>query len=335
MGAGPAGLFAAFQSGLMGMSACLIDVLDFIGGQCAALYPEKSIYDIPAYPVILAADLIKNLEKQMSPFAPELLLGQQVIEISKDDDSTFLLRTKSEEGYNAIKSKAVILTTGGGAFKPNKPPIAGIEAYENKSVFYAVNKKNFFVGKDIVICGGGDAAVDWAVILSEVAKSVTLVHRRDKFRCVPESLNKLTELGKNGKIKIEIPYQIVDLEGQNGQVQAVQIAQGSDRKRLKADAVLLFFGLMMSAEDVTKWGIKLDKKYIKTDPATMATNMPGIYAAGDITIYPGKLKLILTGFAEAALACRSIYYHLNPEAPVHLEHSTSSRILISKGEGYK
>lgn len=319
MGAGPVGLFAAFQVGLMGLTPCLIDVLEFVGGQCAALYPEKPIYDIPACPAILASDLIKNLELQAKPFKPELFLGQTVEEIVKKD-SNFILRTNKSE----IKARAIIITIGGGAFIPNRPPISDLVSYENKSVFYTVTKKDFFVGKDIVIFGGGDSAVDWAVILAEIAKSVVVVHRRDKFRCMPDSLHKLTELSNAGKVKIETPYQIAGIKGHDGQVTEVEVEdQNGARKNFKADAVLLFFGLTMNAGPIANWQIELDKKQIKVTPENMQTNISGIYAAGDGVIYPGKLKLILTGFSEAALAARSIYSYLNPEKLVHFEHSTS------------
>lgn len=320
IGAGPVGLFAAFECGMLGLSCHIIDALEGIGGQCTALYPEKPIYDIPAYPEIAAADFITQLEKQVAPFKPHYHLNQQVTSLKKQ--SGYLqLKTSAETN---IKAKSVIIAAGAGAFGPNKPPLQNLEDYEGTSVFYMVRQKSNFAGKDVVIAGGGDSAVDWALSLSDIAKSVRLVHRRDKFRAAPESVSKLYELEKEGKLELVIPAQLHELEGIEGQLKAVEVIDNDKNIRvLEADILLSFYGLATSLGPIIDWGLDLNKNHIDVHPTTCETSQKGIYAIGDIATYENKLKLILTGFSEAAFAAHHIYNSQNPDNPLHFEYSTT------------
>lgn len=321
IGAGPIGLFAIFEAGMLKMKCHVIDTLDFIGGQCTALYPEKPIFDIPAHPRILAEDLIKNLEEQAKPFEPVYHLSQRVDKLEQLADKSFEITTSKN---NKIKGKAVIIAAGCGAFGPNRPPINGIEAYEGKSVFYMVKSRQDFAGKNIVIAGGGDSAVDWAISLQEVAKKVTVIHRRDKFKCAPESADKLKKLADEGKIEMAIPYQLHDLEGENGNLKNVIVQDFSgNTKKIEADVLLPFYGLSMELGPIANWGLDLEKHLLKVEVSTMQTSIPGIFAIGDIITYKNKLKLILNGFAEAATSCHSIYPIVYPDVPFHFEYSTS------------
>jgi thioredoxin reductase (NADPH) len=321
IGAGPAGLFAVFEAGMLKMRCHVIDALDFIGGQCTALYPEKPIYDIPAHPAIDAQDLIANLEKQAASFEPVYHLGQRVEKLERLENGSFKLTTSKN---TIIEAKAVLIAAGCGAFGPNRPPLAGIEAYEGKSVHYMVGRREDFRGKDIVIAGGGDSAVDWALSLSEIAKSVSVIHRRPKFKCAPESASKLQQLASDGKIDLIIPYQLDALKGENGVLEAVIVKDLDNNSReLKADILLPFFGLAMELGPIANWGLNLDYNHITVNPATLATSTPGIFAIGDIITYPGKLKLILNGFAEAAMAAYAIYPLIHPEQALHFEYSTT------------
>ena len=320
IGAGPVGLFAVFECGMVGLKAYVIDALPEIGGQCSALYPEKPIYDIPAYPEIMAQDLINNLEKQAESFDPEYHLGQQVVSISNNND-IWVLRTSLD---HEIQAKAIIIAGGAGAFGPNKPPLENIEAYENKSVFYMVPKKEDFRDKNIVIAGGGDSAVDWALSLASIAKSVRLVHRRDKFRAAPDSIAKLKKLADQGSVELVVPYQLESLSGKNGELSHVHVKDKAGNVRaLEADILLPFYGLAMELGPIAEWGLALDHHHIEVHPTTAQTSQNMIYAIGDIAAYDNKLKLILTGFSEAAFAAHDIYKRLNPDAPLHFEYSTT------------
>lgn len=320
IGAGPSGLFAVFEAGMLKMKCAVIDTLDFIGGQCTALYPEKPIYDIPAIPKISAQDLIKNLEEQIARFEPTYYLGHQVISIAKHE-TNFTLTTNIGQKINA---KSVIIASGGGSFGPNRPPLSGIENFEGKSVFYMISDRQKFANSDIVIAGGGDSAVDWAISLSEIAKSVKIVHRRDKFKALDDSIDKLQSLVKLGKIELITPYQLHSIDGTDGQIESVNVAtlQG-EIKKLKCDYLLPFFGLSMDIGPLKNWGLDFNGNYLSVDSSTMKTSMDGICAIGDICTYAGKLKFILTGFAEAALATHSIKNYLNPHEISHFEYSTT------------
>ena len=320
IGAGPVGLFAVFEAGMLKMRAHVIDTLEAVGGQCAALYPEKPIYDIPGYPSILAAELVEKLKQQAAPFAPTYHLGQRVEKLEKTASG---FNVTSSTGTQ-ISCKAVIIAAGCGAFGPNRPPIEGLEAFEGKSVFYLVSKREDFRGKKVVIAGGGDSAVDWAISLSELTEKLYVIHRRDKFRCAPESAARLKSLAESGKIEMVIPYQLAGLEGSHGQLSKVIVATlEGETKALDADILLPFFGLAMELGPIAQWGLNLEHNHIMVNSATCETSTPGIFAVGDIANYQGKLKLILCGFSEVAMACHAAYSLVHPNEALHFEYSTS------------
>ncbi|AIF81036.1 ferredoxin--NADP reductase [endosymbiont of Acanthamoeba sp. UWC8] len=323
IGAGPVGLFTAFQAGMLGLKSIIIDSLEFMGGQCAALYPEKPIYDIPGFEHISGLELIENLYRQAKPFNPHLLLNNTVSHISRENGRWRLKTSQDME----IEVSAIIIAAGGGAFGANKPPLENIESFEGKSVFYMVGKMEDFRDKTVVIAGGGDSAVDWTIILSSIAKKVYVVHRRDKFRALPENINKMHEISKTGKIEFVIPYQLKALHGENGYLKEIEVIDLDNNVRtIEADILLPFFGLAMELGAIADWGLNFDKKHIAVDPVNMTTNLENIYAVGDVATYKGKLKLILTGFSEAALACHSVYSVVYPNKPLHFEYSTTKGI---------
>ena len=320
IGAGPVGLFAVFECGMLDMKCHVFDALDMAGGQCAALYPEKPIYDIPGYPRIDAALLVDRLAEQAEPFAPTYHLGHPVTGLEPTDEG-FVVGSAAGE---RVAARAVVIAAGGGAFGPNRPPIPGIEAFEGKSVFYLVRRREDFRGKRIVIAGGGDSAVDWALSLSEVAARVMVVHRRPKFRAAPQSQAQLEALAKEGRVELVIPYQLAGLDGAGGALGAVLVADlAGNERRLEADCLLPFFGLATELGPLAQWDLKFDDNRIAVDPATCATSRAGIFAIGDIAAYPGKLKLILTGFAEAAAAAHAIHPLVHPGDALHFEYSTT------------
>ncbi|WP_435640809.1 NAD(P)/FAD-dependent oxidoreductase [Micavibrio aeruginosavorus] len=324
IGAGPVGLFTVFQCGMLGLSCTVIDALPDIGGQCTAVYPEKPIYDIPGFPRVEAASLIAALEEQAAPFAPLYVLGQQVVRVSGTVQIGFDLET--EKG-NRIKAKAIIIAAGAGAFGPNRPPLDGIESYEGTSVFYMVRRRDDFAGKRIVIAGGGDSAVDWALSLAPLAARVMVVHRRDNFRAAPESVMRMQALADAGEIDLVVPYQLKSLDGVGAHLRHVTVAtMDGAEKVLEADVLLPFFGLAASLGPIADWGLAVDRHHIPVDPSTAATSVPGIYAVGDVATYPQKLKLILTGFAEVAQAAHAIYRQTHPGQDLHMEYSTTKGI---------
>lgn len=326
IGAGPVGLFAVFECGMLRMKSVVIDTLEAIGGQCAALYPEKPIFDIPAHPEIAGADLIAALEKQAAPFHPTLLLGRRV-ETLRQVAGGFELGTSAGD---VVACKAVILAAGAGAFGPNRPPLAGLETYEaSGAVRYMVARREEFRGKRVVIAGGGDSAVDWALSLKSVAAKVTVVHRRDKFRCAPESAAQLKDAADRGEIEMAIPYQLHALQGTGGALEAVEVATlKGEVKAIPADHLLAFFGLSMELGPIAEWGLGIEHKHIQVTPATCETNIPGVHAIGDIATYPGKLKLILQGFSEAAMAAHAIHPRVFPGEALHFEYSTSKGVPV-------
>jgi len=324
IGAGPAGLFAAFECGMLKLNCVLIDALDEVGGQCAALYPEKPIFDIPAHPAIEAGALVTQLELQIAPFAPGRLLGRRVTAL-EGSVGAFSLRTdKGDE----VTARAVIIAAGAGAFGPNRPPLEGLAAFEaSGAVQYYVRRREDFRGRRVVIAGGGDSAVDWALKLKDVAARVHVVHRRAKFRAAPESAAQLDAAAAKGEIDMVIPYQLHALHGADGQLQAVEVAnlEGGTRM-LEADRLLPFFGLAMDLGPIAQWGLDLERHHVKVIPATCETSVRGIFAIGDVASYPGKLKLILQGFSEAAMAAHAIHPIARPGEALHFEYSTTKGV---------
>ena len=319
IGAGPVGLFTIFECGMLNMRCCLFDALAVPGGQCAALYPEKPIYDIPGYPRIAAAELIAQLVEQAAPFAPDYRLGSRVARLVASEEG-FLV--ENAQGVR-VAVRAVVIAAGAGAFGPNRPPLAGLEDFEGRSVFYLVERREEFRGRRIVIAGGGDSAVDWALSLAEIAERVTLVHRRAKFRAAPQSVERLHEMARSGRVEILTPFQLSAIEGREGALETVVVADlDGGTRRIAADRLLALFGLATDLGPLAAWDLALDRDRIAVDPATCATSRPGIFAIGDIAAYPGKLKLILSGFAEAALAAHAIHPLVHRGRPLHFEYST-------------
>lgn len=323
VGAGPVGLFAVFECGMLNMRCHVVDALDAVGGQCTALYPEKPIYDIPGYPRIGAAELVEKLMEQARPFHPVIHLGQQVTTLAAADGGFRLATTAG----TAITARAVLIAAGVGAFGPNRPPIAGIEAYEGGAVRYLVTRREDFRDKRVVIAGGGDSAVDWALSLAEIARSVTVVHRRGKFRCAPENAARLKALAEAGRIALAVPCQLGALEGDGRTLTAVVLKSlDGGTTRIEADFLLPFFGLAMTLGPIAGWGLDLERNHVVVDPSTGQTSTPGIYAAGDIAHYRGKLKLILSGFAEAAQAAHAMHARVHRGEALHFEYSTTKGV---------
>ena len=324
IGAGPVGLFAVFELGMLKLRCHVIDSLDVVGGQCAALYPEKPIYDIPGYPQIGAVELIERLTEQAAPFAPVYHLGQRVERVEPAEDGRWSVETSAG---TRIEARAVLIAAGVGAFGPNRPPLAGIEGYEGTSVFYLVSRREAFRGKRVVIAGGGDSAVDWALSLAELADRIMVIHRRPKFRAAPESVARMDALVPEGRIELVIPYQLEALEGDGQQLSAVIVKtlQGEEQ-RLGADVLLPFYGLSMNLGPIATWGLHLDRHHIHVDQATCETSTPGIFAIGDIATYRNKLKLILSGFSEAATAAHAIFPLVHPGEVLHFEYSTTKGV---------
>jgi thioredoxin reductase (NADPH) len=324
IGAGPAGLFAAFECGMLKLGSVLIDALEEVGGQCVALYPEKPIFDIPAHPAIEAGALVAQLELQIAPFAPRRLLGRRV-EALEGSAGQFRLRTDKGD---AVAARAVIIAAGAGAFGPNRPPLAGLAAYEaTGAVQYYVRRREDFRGHTVVIAGGGDSAVDWALQLKDVAARVHVVHRRAKFRAAPESAAQLDAAAARGEIEMVIPYQLHALHGRDGALEAVEVADlDGATKLIEADRLLPFFGLAMDLGPIAQWGLDLERHHVQVTPATCGTSVPGIFAIGDVATYPGKLKLILQGFSEAAMAAHAIHPIARPGESLHFEYSTTKGV---------
>jgi len=323
VGAGPVGLFTVFELGQLGMKSCVVDSLQEIGGQCTALYPDKPIYDIPAFSSITADQLIKNIKKQIDPFDPIILTNQKVETLEKSNEIFEV--TTSEK--NLIRSKCIIIAAGNGAFGPNRPPLDNIESYENKTVFYHIKDKSIFKEKTVAIAGGGDSAVDWAIELSEKCKKIFFIHRRTKLRAAPNNVEILYDLEKKGKIDMIIPYQLDLINGSNGVIENIVVKDlENNKKKLQVDYFLPFFGLSTNLGPIKDWEIELEKNIVKVDQETCETNLQGIFAIGDVCTYPGKLKLILTGFSEAAVASHNCFKRINPEKVLHFEYSTTKGI---------
>ena len=329
VGAGPTGLFAVFELGLLDIKSHLIDILPKPGGQCAELYPEKPIYDIPGFPLVTGQGLVDNLMQQIEPFGPTFHYNEMVegLEVTGTPEApSFRVKT---DGDKVFETKVVIVAAGGGSFQPKRPPVAGIEGFENKSVFYAVRKMEDFRDRTVLIVGGGDSALDWTLNLHPIAKRIVLMHRRDDFRAAPHSVNAMRELVAAGKMDLVIG-QIAGLKGDNGQLTAVSAKTNEGVVDLACDRMLPFFGLTMKLGPIADWGLNLHEQLVPVDTEKFETNVPGIFAIGDINTYPGKLKLILSGFHEGALAAQKAHRYVYPDKKLTFQYTTSSTNLQKK-----
>jgi thioredoxin reductase (NADPH) len=327
IGTGPCGLFAVFELGLNDIKCHLIDILDRPGGQCAELYPEKPIYDIPAVPVCTGAELTERLLEQIQPFNPTFHFGQMAEKLEKTAECKW--RVTTDRG-TVIEAPLVIIAAGGGSFVPKRPPIKGIEAYENTSVFYSVRKMEQFRDKDIVIAGGGDSALDWVINLQPIVKSLTLVHRRDEFRAAPDSVLKMRALVAEGLVHLKIAN-ITGINGADGHIKELMLQEVDKQPHpLPCQQLLAFYGLTMKLGPVASFGINLHENLIPVNTADFETSVPTIFAIGDINSYPGKMKLILSGFHEAALMAKKAFAYIHPDRRYRFQYTTSSSDLQTK-----
>ncbi len=333
IGAGPVGLFAVFQLGMVGISAHVLDILPRAGGQCVELYPDKPIFDIPSQPRISGGELIERLLQQAAPFEPTFHFkesAQTLERIPEDQGGGFIVASASGKRFRA---PVVVIAAGGGAIAPKRPPLKGLEEFEEKSVFYAVREPQMFRGKRIVVAGGGDSALDWAIELAPLARHLTLLHRREEFRAAPASVARMREMVVAGEMDFRLG-QIAGLVGENGVLQAVRARHAGETFDIAADVALLFFGLAGRLGALEKWGYELRGGRIVVDTQAFETSIPGVFAIGDVCDYPGKLKLILSGFHEAALMAQKAAKYVFPDRHIAFEHSTSSSILAEKlGQG--
>jgi thioredoxin reductase (NADPH) len=322
IGAGPTGLFTVFEAGLLGMKCHLIDSLTKPGGQCAEIYPNKPIYDIPAYPEIMAGDLITNLLEQIKPFSPGYTLGETAEKLSKADGK-FLITTDQN---TKISAKVVAIAGGLGNFEPRKPNIYDLNNFEGKGIDYSIVDPNKFKGKNVVIAGGGDSALDWTIVLSQIARKVTLIHRRNQFRGAVDSVNKIQKLKDKNKLEIVTPAILKKLNGIN-KLESIDIAVDNKILNIPTDYLIPLYGLVPKMDVFKSWGLEIEKNALKVNNSLdYQTNVDGIYAIGDINYYPGKLKLILSGFHEAAIMCHSAYQIINPGKKNTLKYTTVSGI---------
>ncbi len=327
IGAGPIGLFAVFELGLLDLKCHLIDILDRAGGQCTELYPEKPIYDIPGIPIVTGQELTDRLMLQIKPFSAQFHFGEMANGLHRQEDGRWLLST---DAGTTLVAPVIVIAAGGGSFVPKRPPIAGIEEYEGKSVFYAVRKIEQLRGRDVLIAGGGDSALDWTLNLAPVANRLTLVHHRDGFRAAQHSVNRMRELVATGKIDFQVAS-VKALHGASGQLEAVTLS-GPDKKEWRhgVNAFLPFFGLTIKLGPIAEFGLNLHENLIPVDTAKFETSTPGIFAIGDINTYPGKLKLILSGFHEAALMAQQAFRTCRPNEKLRFQYTTSSSSLQKK-----
>lgn len=326
IGAGPVALFAIFELGLLDLKCHLVDILDRAGGQCTELFPQKPIYDIPAVPVCTGQELTDNLLKQAEPFNPEFHFNEMVTEVEKQENGNWRVRT---DYGTEIEAPVVIIAAGGGSFMPKKPRIEGLEAYEDTSIFYAVREMEKFRDKNILIAGGGDSALDWAINLQPLAKKIALVHRRDGFRAAPDSVNKFKALVEQGKAEFVLG-EVKELQGADGQLTGVSIKSKEGEHTHTCDTLLPFFGLTMKLGPIADFGINLHENLIPVELEAFETSEPGIFAIGDINYYPGKLKLILSGFHEAALMAQKAFRYARPDEKLRFQYTTSSSSLQQK-----
>ena len=330
VGAGPAGLFAVFELGLLDIRAHLIDILPRAGGQCSELYPEKPIYDIPGFPIVTGQGLVDNLVKQIEPFHPTFHFGEMVEAVEPIGEAGHpAFRIKTDAG-KTFECKCVIVAAGGGSFQPKKPPIAGIDAFEGKSVFYAVRRMEDFRDKNVLIVGGGDSALDWTLNLHPVARRITLVHRRDEFRGAPHSVNAMRDLVAACKMDLIIG-QVGGIAGKNSELATATIkANDGKAHEIACERLMPFFGLTMKLGPIAGWGLNLHENLVPVDTEKFETSTPGVFAIGDINAYPGKLKLILSGFHEGALAAQKVHRYVYPDKKLTFQYTTSSTSLQKK-----
>jgi thioredoxin reductase (NADPH) len=326
IGAGPVGLFAVFELGLVDIKAHVVDILDKPGGQCAELYPEKPIYDIPGLPIVSGQELTDRLLKQIEPFGAELHLGERLDVVERLPDGRFQLRT--DAGTQFI-CKVLVIAAGGGSFTPKRPPLAGIEAFEGTSVLYSLRRMEAVKDKSVLVVGGGDSALDWTLSLQPLAKSLTLLHRRDEFRAAPHSVEKMRKLVDAGAVRLVIG-QVTALHGSGNTLAAATVKTKDGEERVDVDVMLPFFGLTMKLGPVANWGIALNENLIPVDTEKFETSEKGIFAVGDINTYPGKLKLILSGFHEVALMAQQAYKYVYPGKKLLFQYTTSSSSLQKK-----
>ena len=323
VGAGPVGLFAVFEAGLLKMRCHVVDALPAVGGQLTEIYPKKPIYDIPGFPEILAGDLVRNLQKQIEPFRPTFTLGERMEHLHKLDDGSFLVTTIDG---TEVSCKAVVIAGGLGSFEPRKPAIPKLELYEGRGIDYMVKDPEKYRGKRIVLAGGGDSALDWAIFLANVASELTLVHRGSSFRGAPESADKVVALANEGKINLILNSNVVEVHGEGGLEAVIVQPDKGDSHAVNADYFIPLFGLVPKLGPIDQWGLELDKNSIVVNTFDYSTNIPGVYAIGDINTYPGKLKLILCGFHEAALMAQSAYKLVYPDKKFSLKYTTVNGI---------
>lgn len=326
IGAGPVGLFAVFELGLLDLNCHLIDILDRPGGQCTELYPEKPIYDIPAFPSITAQNLVDQLMEQINPFNPQFHLSQIVTTLKRLENGRFLVET---DAGTLFDTAVVVIAAGGGSFQPKRPPIKGIEAYEGSCVHYAVRRMEVFSGERLAIVGGGDSALDWTLNLQPIAERITLIHRRDEFRAAPDSVNKMRALVADGAMDLIIG-QVSGLSGNDGVLDGITVKTADGLVDLSVTKMLPFFGLTMKLGPIAHWGLNLDQNLITVDTEKFETSEPGIFAIGDINAYPGKLKLILSGFHEAALMAQAAKRIVAPGERIVFQYTTSSTKVHKK-----
>lgn len=335
IGAGPVGLFAVFEAGLLKMKCHLIDILPKPGGQCIELYPKKPIYDIPAYPEILAGDLIENLLKQNRQFKPGFTLGEKAEKLLKNEDGSFTVVTDKGTSHQA---PIVVIAGGLGGFQPRKPSFEGIDKFEDKGVLYFIREPQIFKNKNVIIAGGGDSALDWTIELSKIAKNITLIHRRNEFRGANDSVEKVQSLKDQSKINLITPAEVISLNG-NDKLNSVVVKKDNENIEIKADYFIPLFGLTPKLGSISEWGLEIEKNSIVVNNSLdYQTNIPGVFAIGDINTYPGKLNLILCGFHEAALMCQAAFKIINPEKKFILKYTTVSGVegfdgSIKKAEG--
>ncbi len=319
IGAGPVGLFAVFEAGLLKMRCHLIDALPQVGGQLSEIYPQKPIYDIPGYPTVNAQELVDNLMEQIKPFNPSFTLGERIETVERQEDKSFIVGTNEN---TKIHCKALVIAGGLGCFEPRKPAVEGLEKFEGKGVAYMVKNPELFRDKEIVLAGGGDSALDWTIYLADIAQKVTLVHRGETFRGAPDSAEKVAHLAQKGKINLILKSNITKING-NGHLKEVTITGAdSNESTIGADYFIPLFGLSPKLGPIANWGLNIDKSAIVVNTFDYSTNVEGIYAIGDINTYPGKLKLILCGFHEAALMCQSAFKHVYPDQKLSFKYTT-------------